>query len=124
MNISPNFINNYKFNEGSILNQQDDNINTNSFTTGTYPINKLIYNNKGGNQLKLLENYGIPAGLVLSRSKIINEQHGGRKSQSEKMDTDSIPMALTDKIHDTLFALISVNPNGRSSNTKTKKQKK
>lgn len=124
MNISPNFINNYKFNGGSILNQLDDNINTNIFTTGTYPINKLIYKNKGGNQLKVLENYGIPAGLVLSRSKIINEQHGGRKSQSEKMDIDSIPMVLTDKMHDNLFNLISVNPNGMSSNTKTKKQKK
>ena len=39
------------------------------------------------------------------------------------MDIDSIPMALTDKMHDNLFNLISVTPNGMSSNTKTKKQK-
>lgn len=124
MKIEKHFIENYKFNEKLNIIEDIDGFLSKDFTSGIYPINKLICKNKDCNQLKILENYGIPAGLVLSQpNKINREQHGGEKNKNDNNETESIPEVLSDKIHDMLFNLISVKKS-YNVNSKTKKNKK
>jgi hypothetical protein len=124
MKIEKHFIENYKFNEKLNAIKDIDGFLSNDFTSGIYPINKLICKNKDFNQLKTLENYGIPAGLVLSdANKIVQEQWGGGKNKNDNSETESIPEVLSDKMHDMLFDLISVKKS-YNVNSKTKKNKK
>ncbi len=124
MKIEKHFIENYKFNEKSNIIEDIDGFLSSDFTSGIYPINKLICKNKDCSQLKILENFGIPAGLVLSHpNKISREHHGGGKNKNDNNETENIPEALSDKIYDTLFDLISVKKS-YNINSKTKKNKK
>jgi len=121
MDIHKSFVENYSFIEKehswidpeSFINQKQ--------LVGGYPIHKILKNNT--EKYKQLENYGIPAGLVLI-PKTNNRFFGGKPIHSIKKNEnlenenkeDINPIKEDD--HTRLFNLINIYKN---KNSKTKK---
>ncbi len=126
------FVGGYKIHEYENKNMDIDGFLSNTISKAVYPASNLIHKIKDKQNISALENYGVPAGLVVSIPKIVsyNEFSGGNREDNKKQKkggtTENIPQVIPENLFDELFGLISSNTKpkgGFYNNSKTQKQK-
>lgn len=130
MQNEKSFVGGYKFNEFENKNKDIDGFLSDVIINASYPANSLIQKIKDKQNSPILENMGVPAGLVLSVPKLVpyNEYEHKDNNNTEKKGglKNTIPDVIPDTLFDKLFGLVSSNtkPKGSSINSKTKKLRK
>jgi len=66
-------------------------------------------------------NFGIPAGLVLTKGGVRNDSAATLTRDIVRGGGESIPNIISDKLYDTLFDTISVNPKKKILTRKIRK---
>ncbi len=120
------FVGGYKFNEFENKEKDIDGFLSNIITNASYPANSLIKKIKDKQNSPILENMGVPAGLVLSVPKLVPYNEFG-KEEKKGGSKNSIPEVIPDNLFDELFGLVSSNTKPKGSfanNSKTKKSRK